>query len=64
MRLSHPVSSGVNFGSALFIDYPGNPPTYGVNFPAIFAAAGAFPLTGGERASLTTTAISILGSIT
>ena len=47
MRLFHPANA---FGSALFIDYPGTAPTYGVNFPAVFTAAGAFPLTGGELA--------------
>lgn len=37
-------------GISLFFGYPGGAPTYGVDFPAIFAAAGAFPLTGGETA--------------
>jgi len=47
MQLFHPANA---FGSALFINYPGGAPTYGVNFPAVFTAAGAFPLTGGELA--------------
>jgi hypothetical protein len=47
MRLFHPANA---FGSALFINYQGNAPTFGVDFPAVFNSVGAFPLTGGEQA--------------